>query len=205
MENRDKRVDAYISKAEDFAKPILNHLRELVHKACPEVTETIKWGFPAFEYKGPMCSMASFTQHTVFGFWKAQLLNDPKGFLKRRSAEGGEAMMHMGKVKNLADLPPDKVLLDLIKQAKVLNDKGIKLPKIPKEKIEINIPEYFLKALKRDKETFSNFEKFSPSCKREYVQWITEAKTEPTREKRMNTALEWIGEGKHRNWKYMKK
>src|SRR5438067_996661 len=128
MGKKDKRVDDYIAKSADFAKPILNHLRELVHKAVPEVEETIKWGFPSFDYKGPFCSMASFRQHAVFGFWKHVLINDPKGYLKERSVDGGEAMGSMGRITSLKDLLPDKVILDLIKQAKKLNDEGIKLP-----------------------------------------------------------------------------
>jgi uncharacterized protein YdeI (YjbR/CyaY-like superfamily) len=206
MAKMDSRVDAYIEKAQPFAKPILEHLRNLVHQACPEVEETIKWGMPCFDYKGPFCSMASFKQHAVFGFWKAPLLNDPHRFLQERSAQGGEAMGHMGRIDSLDTLPPDKVLLDLLKQAKKLNDDGIKLPPKPKaEKKEIIVPEYFIQVLFQNQKAQDTFNNFSYSHKKEYVEWITEAKTEATRNKRMETAIEWMSEGKGRHWKYEKK
>lgn len=206
MGKKDNRVDAYIAKSADFAKPILNHLRELTHKACPEVEETIKWGFPNFDYKGPLCSMAAFKQHMAFGFWKAKLLNDPKGYLGERSNQGGEAMGNLGRIESIKDLPPDKVIIDFIKQAKKLNDEGVKLP--PRKKVEhkeLVVPDYFTKALTKNKKALQRFEAFPPSHKREYLQWITEAKSEETRNRRMETALEWIAEGKGRNWKYERK
>src|ERR1041385_5014344 len=128
MGTKDRRVDAYIAKSQPFAKPILNHLRKLVHQGCPEVQETIKWGFASFDYKGPFCSMAAFKQHCVFGFWKSSLMKDPDGYLQERSARGGDAMGNFGRLTSLKDLPPDKVIIDLIRQAKKLNDDGVKLP-----------------------------------------------------------------------------
>lgn len=206
MGKRDNRVDAYIEKSADFAKPILNHIRELVHKACPDVEETIKWSFASFDYKGPFFSMAAFKQHAVCGFWKYSLLNDPDGYLGERSNKGGEAMGNMGRITSIKDLPPDKVIIDLIKQAKKLNDDGIKLPpRKVKEKKEIVVPDYFTKALNKNKKAHTTFKNFSPSHKREYLEWITEAKTEETRNKRMATAMEWLAEGKGRNWKYERK
>jgi uncharacterized protein YdeI (YjbR/CyaY-like superfamily) len=205
MGKTDKRVDTYIAKAQPFAQPILSHVRGLVHKACPEVTETIKWGMPSFEYKGPYFGFASFKQHCTFGFWKAKLLKDPKNYLGDRKTSGGEPMGHFGRVTSLKDLPPDKVFLDFLKQAKKLNDDGVKSPRVVKARKELKTPSYFLDALKKNKKALALFEAFSPSHKREYVEWITEAKTEATREKRMDQALEWISEGKPRNWKYMRK
>lgn len=206
MEKRDLRIDAYIAKAQPFAQPVLKKLRTLIHEGCPEVKETIKWGMPSFEYKGPFCSFAAFKQHAVFGFWKGALIKDKNNFLKERASQGGEAMGNMGRVTSMDDLPPDKVILDFIKQAKKLNDDGIKLPsRAKKEKPPVVVPDYFITALKRSKKALANFEVFPPSHKREYVLWITEAKTEATREKRMETALEWIAEGKGKNWKYERK
>ena len=206
MGKKDKRVDAYIAKAQPFAKPILAHLRELVHKACPDVEETIKWSFASFDYKGSFCSMAAFKQHCTFGFWKYALMKDPKGYLGERFNKGGEAMGNLGRITGMKDLPPDKVIIDLIKQAKKLNDDDVKLPPRPKtEKKELVIPDYFTMALSKNTKALQVFEGFSPSHKREYVEWITDAKTEETRNRRMDTALEWIGEGKGRNWKYERK
>ena len=202
MGKKDKRVDAYIAKSAPFAQPILNHLRELVHKGCPDIEETIKWSFASFDYKGPLCSMAAFKEHCAFGFWKAALMKDADKMKDNQQ----NAMGHAGKIKSLDDLPSDKILIGWIKEAVKLNDDGVKLPpRKNTEKKELVIPDYFIKALSNNKKASQAFENFSPSHKREYVQWITEAKTEETQNKRMITALEWISEGKGRNWKYERK
>jgi uncharacterized protein YdeI (YjbR/CyaY-like superfamily) len=206
MGKKDKRIDTYIAKARPFAKPILNHLRELVHQACPEVEETIKWSFASFDYKGPFCSMASFNEHAVFGFWKGALIKDKGNYLQPHKTGGGDAMGNLGRITSLKDLPPDKVILDFIKQAKKLNDDGVKLPLRPKmARKELKTPEDMLSALKKNKKALSSFGDFSPSHKREYIEWITEARTEATRKKRLDQAIAWMAEGKPRNWKYMRK
>jgi len=203
--NKDKRIDAYIAKSANFAKPRLNHLRKLIHQANPDVSETIKWGMPSFDYKGPFCSMAAFKKHCVFGFWKYKLIKDPKGYLGERFNSGGEAMGNLGRMVSLNDLPPDNVISNFIRQATKLNDEGVKTPKPkPKLKKDLVIPDYFLKALSKKKKAAAVFENLSPSHKREYVEWFVEAKTEETRNKRIASALDWISEGKPRNWKYMK-
>jgi uncharacterized protein YdeI (YjbR/CyaY-like superfamily) len=206
MGQKDKRVDEYILKSQPFAQPILTHVRDLVHRACPEVVENIKWGMPAFEYKGPYVSMAAFKQHCTLGFWKTKLLNDPKGYLGERKNQGGEAMGNFGCLKDVSDLPPDKVILDFLKQAKKLNDDGIKLPTVAKRRAEpVELPPVLMKAFKQNKEAKKHFDAFSPSHKREYLQWINEAKTEPTRDRRVAQAIQWMAEGKSRNWKYERK
>jgi len=199
MGKKDPRVDAYIEKSAEFAKPILKHIRKLVHSACPEVEEAIKWQFPTFNYKGLLCSMAAFKAHCTFGFWKYKLLfPDDAGCGER------DGMGQFGKMTSLADLPKQSVLLAYIKQAVRLNDEGIKLPPRPKAKRkELVIPDYFSAAIKRNKKALATFEGFSYSHKKEYVQWITEAKREETRQQRLDTAVGWIAQGKARNWKYM--
>lgn len=204
MSKKDKRVDTYIEKSMPFAQPILKKLRALIHDGCPDVEETIKWGMPSFDYKGPFVSFASFKQHAVFGFWKYSLIKDPKGYLGEIKNKGGEAMGNLGRITSLKDLPPDKVIIDFIKQAKKLNDDGIKLPpKVKKTAKPLKVPSEFVSALKANKKANLNFEKFSQSQKNEYTNWIIEAKTEATKEKRMELAVEWISEGKIRNWKYV--
>jgi uncharacterized protein YdeI (YjbR/CyaY-like superfamily) len=206
MAKKDPRIDAYIEKAAPFAQPVLKHLRKLINQGCPEVTETVKWGMPSIEYKGPFCSFASFKQHAVFGFWKGSLIKDPKNYLQERAAQGGDAMGHLGRITGLKDLPPDKAFLGLLKQAKQLNDEGVKLP--PRkvvQKADVIVPDDLKKALAKNKLAGDTFKAFSTSNKREYVEWINEAKTEETRSKRLFTAIGWMSEGKIRNWKYVKK
>jgi len=205
MIKKDKAIDAYIAKSAAFAKPILLHIRQLVHKACPDVEEKMKWSFPHFDYKGEMmCSMAAFKQHAAFGFWKAALMKDP---VLVETARSEAAMGHLGRITALKDLPSDKKMTGWIKEAMQLTDKGIKLPAKAKtaDTKELVVPDYFVKALAKNKKAKQVFENFAPSHRKEYLMWITEAKTEETRNKRMATALEWIAEGKGRNWKYEKK
>ncbi len=205
MGTKDKRIDAYIAKSAEFAKPVLEHLRKLIHKACPDVTETIKWGMPSFEYKGPFVGFAAFKKHAVLGFWKAALMKDSE-VLTGKDTKG--AMGNLGRIESIEDLPKDAVLTKWIKEAMKLNDKGVKLIRSEKpkhERREYKMPAYFQKELNRNKKAKATFENFSPSHKREYLEWIVEAKTEETRNKRMETALEWLCEGKSRNWKYQRK
>jgi len=205
MPAKDPRVDAYIVKSAEFARPILEHFRALIHKTCPDVRETMKWSFPHFEYKGVLCSMAAFKQHCAFGFWKGAIMKDPHGYF---NPPENKAMGHLGRITSLSDLPPDKHLIAYIKEAIELNERGVPLPSLrkngEKNKKELKVPGYITKALKKNKKALETFEGFSYNHKKEYVEWITEAKTEETRNKRIATMLEWLAEGKPRNWKYMK-
>ena len=199
MPTYDPRIDAYIEKSADFAKPVLTHLRELIHKTCPDVTETLKWSMPSFEYKGILCGFASFKAHCTFMFWKQSLL-EQSPFPAEKTAMGS-----FGRITSLKDLPSDKVIKSLLLQARELNEKGVKVPKkqaAPSK--ELVVPEILANALKKNKTARETFENFPYSCKKEYVQWITEAKTDATRDKRLATTLEWLAEGKRRNWKYEK-
>ncbi|MGI8437881.1 MAG: YdeI/OmpD-associated family protein [Chthoniobacterales bacterium] len=193
----DPRIDAYIAQAAAFARPILQHLRKVVHAGCPEVQETVKWSSPHFEYKGPLCGMAAFKAHCAFGFWKASLIlgDGVKG--------GRDAMGHFGRITTLADLPPEKVLVGYVRKAAKLNDTGAKDPtKARKARAALPTPDYLTEALRTNAKARAHFAKLSPSCRREYIEWLTEAKREETREKRLATTLEWLAEGKSRNWKY---
>ncbi|HEV7230809.1 MAG TPA: YdeI/OmpD-associated family protein [Bacteroidia bacterium] len=206
MAKSNKKTDEYIAAAAPFAKPILKHFRKLVHECCPECEEKIKWGFPNFDYKGPLCHMAAFKEHCAFGFWKAKLMKDP-----RRLLDSGEreAMGHFGRITSLKDLPSDKIMKEYIRDAVKLNEEGVKLPprtKVSdKEKEKLITPPILIAALKKNKKADAVFERFSYSQKKEYITWITEAKTETTRQSRLDSAVEWISEGKIRNWKYLKK
>jgi uncharacterized protein YdeI (YjbR/CyaY-like superfamily) len=198
MGTKDPRVDAYIAKAPDYAKPILTYLRATVHEVVPDVTEGIKWQNPHFDYKGMFCGMSAFKEYCVFGFWKSSLVLGDE-FKSERPTD------QMGRIATLDDLPPKKKLVGYLRKAKELNDAGTKVErKAPKPKPAIRTPTFLTAALKKNKKAATTFAAFSPSHKREYLEWLTEAKTEETRNKRLAQALEWMAEGKARNWKYMR-
>lgn len=198
--NFNPAFDEYIAESAEFARPILKKIRDAFHKACPEIEETMKWSVPHFEYEGIVGSMAAFKQHVGWGFWKASLLKDPKKLFTRV----GETAMGGAKVTDISQLTSDKVLLAYIREAVALNRDGVKGPAEKKKpKAELKVPDYFMAALKKNMKALAMFEAFSPSKKREYVEWIVEAKQEATRDKRLAQAIQWMAEGKPRNWKYM--
>jgi hypothetical protein len=196
MPARNPRVDDYIAKAPDFARPILTHLREVVHSTCPQVEEAIKWRMPSFEYKGMLCGMAAFKEHAVFGFWKHELVVGGD-----RKAQ--DAMGSFGCLKSLGDLPSAKALAGYVRKAMKLNDEGVKAPRKktrPKKAVPIH-PE-FRAALGRNSRALATLEGFPPSARAEYVEWIADAKADATRARRIAQAVEWLAEGKRRHWKY---
>jgi len=202
----DPRIDAYIAKAAPFAHPVLTHLRALVHKACPEVVEEIKWGRPFFVYNGTiLCNISAFKQHCSFGFWGAEIGR----VLRAEGVLQAGGMGSLGRITSLKDLAPEKQLLGYIRQAVALIDSGQgenrivavrRVVKISKPPVEP--PSEFAAALKKNKAAHAAYAAFSPSCKREYAEWIADAKRPETRERRIAQAVEWIAEGKQRNWKY---
>lgn len=207
--NRDPRIDAYIAKTADFAKPILVYLREVVQEGCPEAVETLKWSSPSWEYKGLLCGMAAFKQHCTFGFWKhALVVGEPRNAAGKSKTSAGasktdEAMGQFGRITRLSDLPPRKALLAYIRKAAKLNDDGVKIarPKRTPQK-PLPVPADLATALKKNKSAATHFAHFSPSKRKEYIEWLTEAKSEETRLRRLTTAVDWIAEGKSRHWKY---
>ncbi len=197
------KFDAYIAKAAPFAQPILKHLRDLVHAQCPAVAEEIKWGMPAFMYQEKMlCSMAAFKAHMAFGFWH----QDMEKLIAKEHGGGqvGEAMGLLGRIAKREDLPNDATLRRYIKQAMAMTDAGTPARPRPaaKKKPEAAVPPDLAAGLKRSRKAATAWENFSPSQRREYVEWITEAKRPETREQRLETTLEWLAEGKSRHWKY---
>ena len=197
MAKKDPRVDAYIAKAQPFAKPILNRFRKAVHAGCPDVTETMKWSFPHFDYKGMLCSMAAFKAHCAFGFWKGSLLKSvPKG-------KTTDAMGQFGRVTSLDEMPGEPALVKMVREAVALNDAGAKVVREPKApKTPLKAPAYMVAAIRKNKKAHAAYDSFSPSHQREYVEWITGAKSDETRDRRLEIAVQWMAEGKSRNWKY---
>ena len=199
MTSRDPRVDAYIAKSADFAKPILIHLRKLAHTAFPEIEETLKWSMPHFLHKGILFGMAGFRQHCILHFWKGELVLG-----KNATKANGGGMRQFGRITALSDLPEEKILIGYIKKAVELNDAGVKKsPLKPKPKKKLIVPRYFVAALNKNAKARAAFENFSPSHQREYVNWLTEAKRDATRAKRLKTTIQWLAQGKPRNWKYL--
>jgi uncharacterized protein YdeI (YjbR/CyaY-like superfamily) len=196
MAQRDPRIDAYIARQAEFAKPILEHVRAVVHEACPDVEETLKWSAPSFVYAGGiLCGMAAFKQHASFGFWKHALVvgaDAPR-----------DGMGSYGKLTSLRDLPPKKQLIADIRKAMRLNEAGVKSPaRKSAPKPPPQAPDDLLAALEKNAKARKTFEGFPPGQQREYVDWINAAKREDTRRKRLSQAVEWMAEGKRRNWKY---
>lgn len=195
----DPRVDDYIAAAAPFAQPVLEHLRAVVHAACPEATETLKWRMPFFEYRGrPLCMMAAFKQHCGFGFWQPDAGSD-----------GAEGMGQYGKLTAVGDLPPKRELIAAVKAAMQRIEAGAPSPRsraAARARPAPAVPEDLAVALalRQHAAAKRHFEAFSASARREYIDWIIEAKTTATRAKRLATTLEWLAEGKHRNWKYTK-
>lgn len=196
-------IDHYIQNSAEFARPILEYIRHCVHIACPDAEETIKWNFPHFMYKNRiLCSMASFKSHCAFTFWNSQSMND-QGLLEK---SGRTAMGHLGKIKAIEDMPKIKPFLNLIVEAMKCIDEDRKADKpVTREKKTFETPVSFLEALKKNAAAAAHYNKFSATKKKDYLEWFAEAKTDSTLNKRISTAIEWLSEGKSRNWKYEKK
>lgn len=199
MPTLDPRVDAYIAKSATFARPILTRLRTAIHKACPEVVETIKWGVPAFEHHGPLCQFAAFKQHAVLGFTKASLITVPGGTSRR-----GEAMGNFGRLTSVRDLPAARGFARYIKAAMKLNEDGTKVPRVLKHPslTTLRAPADLTAALRRNAKAAAFYKALPPGQRGEYIAWITGAKQDATRATRLKTSVEWLAQGKRRNWKY---
>ena len=192
----DPRVDAYIEKQAEFAKPILRHLRETVHAACPDCEETLKWSMPSFLYKGEiLAGMAAFKQHATFGFWKG-------GLVVGKSEEQTSGMGQFGRLTQIGDLPPRADLEKLVRKAMKLTDEGVKAPRDKHKKEAFTVPQDLRAAIDAVPAAAAAFAGFPPSAQREYVDWVSEAKRDETRSKRLAQTVEWLAEGKRRHWKY---
>ncbi len=200
MPTTDAKVDAYIAKAALFAQPVLTHLRAVVHAACPSVVESTKWGMPFFTYQGKnLAHMAAFKAHASFGFWMGERV--------AVTGKEDEGMGLLGRITSVKDLPPKRDLMKMVKDAMALIDAGAPSPlqlraARGKAKPALEVPEDFSAALKRNVKARKTFEGFPPGKQRDYVAWITEAKREATRESRITQSIQWLAEGKSRNWKY---
>lgn len=201
MKKTDPRIDSYIAGSANFAKPILRHLRKLVHETCPDVEETLKWRSPTFLYRGKiMAGMAAFKGHCVFGFWHQGM----EAVLGTNGQEADTAMGSLGRITSLEDLPSDRNMTAYIRKAAALHESGAPARPRPAKgpAAPLAVPADLAAALRKNKAAAAAFERFSPSHRREYIEWITEAKRDETRQKRLATTLDWLAEGKTRNWKY---
>ncbi len=202
MKNTDPRIDAYIENAPEFAQPIMTKVRKLFHRAYPDIGETIKWSSPTFEHKGIVGGMGAFKKHVSFGFWKSKAMSDPENLFEGKA----KASPFSIKWTSVKEMPSDKVLVAYIKEAVKLNEDGVKaVKKKAAKKPAAKVPPELMAALKKNKQAQKTFDAFSPSARREYCEWVSDAKREATRDKRIVQAIEWMAEGKPRNWKYMKK
>ena len=196
----DARFEAKIKAAEPFAQPILRHLRALVHEACPGVRETVKWGHLCFEREAIICMIGAFRQHCAFRFWH--------GGMRAVLAEDGvtelSAMSSFGRITRVADLPSDRKMLGYLRHAVALAESGVpaRRRRPTRVKPETKVPAELAAALKANPVAAATFAKLSPGGRRDYVDWIGEAKREATRSNRLATTVAWLAEGKARDWKY---
>lgn len=197
---KDPRVDEYLKFAAPFARPMMGRLRQLIHRACPKVEETIKWNFPFFLHDGKiLCFFAEFKAHINVGFWGPEM----KKVIKADGVKTARGLLQ-GRIKTNDDLPDDRTLLRYLKTAMAIHDSGVKAKVVRKAKPAPVSPPELVQALKRHPAAAAQWEKFPPGARREYIEWITDAKRAETREERLLTTLEWVAEGKRRNWKYEK-
>lgn len=195
MPTKDPRVDAYIDEAEPFARPILKRIRRVVHASCPSIVETIKWHMPFFDYQGLLCGMAGFKAHCALVFWR-----DVKPVASSRRAMG-----QFGRLASVADLPSDAELKRIVREAVVRREAGStkKTPAKKKPAKPVVVPADLRRALAGNPKAKAAFAAFSPSHRREYIEWISEAKRPETRARRLTTTLAWLEQGRSRNWQYM--
>lgn len=197
----DPRIDAYIAAAAPFAPPILRHLRKLVHAACPEVVETLKWSSPSFVLEGKiLCFMAAFKAHAAFGFWHKGM----EQIIARDRGPIESAMGLLGRLTALSDLPDDKTIIGYVRTAMELTRSAQSTRPRPKAKKSPTVPVDLSRALQASPKSAATWSGLPPGCRREYLEWITEAKRPETRATRLATTVAWLAEGKRRNWKYEK-
>ena len=198
MKNLTPQVDAYIERAAEFAKPILRKVRAAFHKGCPELKEVFKWGVPFFEHHGALGMMAAFKGHVSWGLWRHKEIPDTRKIFKKEGMGGG------GKITDVGELPDQKFLVEYIQEAARLNEAGPRKKAPSKPKPPVKVPPDFTRALKAAPKALATFQAFTPAQRRDYVNWITGAKQEETRRRRLATSIEWLEEGKRHNWKYEK-
>lgn len=204
MAQLNSKVDEYIAKSEGFAKPILEYLRQIIHETCPDAAEDIKWGTPHYSYKGDhLCMIAGFKNHYSFSLYKAEFMKDKE---IAESVKAGKKFGYMDKLKSVSELPSKEVLVSFLKEAMTINENGIKKEKPISDKPKvIETPDYLTEALNANKQAKEVWESKSDSYRKDYLVWIIDAKTDATRQKRIEQSLEWIAEGKGRFWQYAKK
>jgi hypothetical protein len=199
MATKDPRVDSYIEESAEFARPILKHLRKVIHQGCPAAAETIRWGCPFFEYHGLLCGFASFKAHCSLFFWRDI---DVSRWLAKTNVAGA-GMGQFGKMTSMADVPKDSVLLACVRAAVEQRDAPASQTKRARQPAkELPVPPDLKKALAANAKAAATFRNFAPSHRRAYLDWISEAKQPATRERRLHTTIEWLTEGKPQNWKY---
>jgi uncharacterized protein YdeI (YjbR/CyaY-like superfamily) len=203
MASKDPRVDSYIAAAAEFARPVLAHLRKVIHQECPTAVETIKWGCPFFDYHGLLCGFAAFKAHCSLFFWRD--IDVSRGLaITNTAGSAGSRMGQFGKITSMADLPKDSVLLACVRAAVEQRDSPTsKTKRARRPAKELPVPADLKKALAANAKAAATFEDFAPSHRRAYLDWISEAKRPETRSRRLATTIEWLTEGKAQNWKYL--
>jgi uncharacterized protein YdeI (YjbR/CyaY-like superfamily) len=199
MPTKDPRVDVYISDAREFARPILQHLRRVIHQGCPDAVETIKWGCPFFDYRGLLCGFAAFKEHCSLFFWRDI---DVSGCLPKTN-HGAAGMGQFGRIASLKDLPSKSALLACVRSAVAQRESPSSAKmRARKPAKELPVPSDLQQALGKSAKAAATFRAFSPSHRRAYLDWIADAKLPATRAKRITTTIAWLADGKRHDWKY---
>jgi hypothetical protein len=205
--DHNAQVTAYAAAMPAYAQPIFAHLRALIHTTCPDTDEAIKWSIPHFERDGDyLCIFAASPGHASFTFYKQQLMSDPR---LRDNLNLPAIKRFMGRLTSLSDLPDDATLAAMLQEAADLNARGVRLPdRAPKTPPVIDMPSAVATAvataLAANPAAQAVWDAKSAAWRKDYLVWITAAKTDPTRDARIAEALDWIADGKARFWKYQK-
>lgn len=203
MGKRSAETDKYIAKAAPFARPILEKIRQAFHAASPDVDETIKWSAPHFEKNGILGSLGAFKQHVTWVFWKGKLMDDPEGLIQPMGESGPLGGI---KFRDVSELPSKKTMIAYVREAIRLNEEGVVAPHPARKPVApVKVPAALKAALASNAKARATFDSLPPGHRREYIEWISEAKREATRDRRLATAIEWMSEGKAMNWKYDRK
>lgn len=195
MNEASENITAYIEKATPEFKEVMIALRSVLNNPNFDIKEDWKWGAPNFNNEGMICWLAHFRNHVGMNFFKGTLIKDKYNLFTHYREEKGNRQL---KFSDINQIIPEQIEY-YIEEAIKLNQENIK---VVKKEIDTSLPLDLETELNNNPKAKMFFESLAPSYKRDYIEWIEEAKREATRTKRLATTMEWLSEGKKKNWKY---